>query len=579
LWWLRSWQEFSALLTGWWYSLAGQEIRAAYYDTRRAPGWVVLGMIAVFWPITGFSLIPLGVPAVVWLLMMWTTRWIRYRYLRRRIRRVGRPLIGILALALLTVQAGVWAWILAIGLWLVFAGLTDTVRARARLSAWILEAVSRTTRNEPAEFDIVTSDWDGRRLSYAEVALGQLVRTEDQASRDRIAQAVGWAMRHAGRYTVAWPAGRAAFTISATPELPALVEDQLWDGVPGIPIGATDEETADGWADTVDSTTGDVVGSVPIALINPEQAERHYLVIGGTGAGKSVWIRGFIARGLRGGWWPGGVYILDGKGGSDYITFENREGIHCVARHPEEWAAWLPQVSGMMRQRYDDDADYHRGLRPKPEFPRYLVVIDEVQEIRSVLGKNEVDPFLQQLSRQMRASEGRLLLATQRPDTEDAIPGAVRDMLEERIALGYVSAHGARMVFGDDWRSVVDEYGADTVPGRGMARIMGRLLRIQGFKLDLPREHPEVEHLYPPKVGAHTASPAVAGPSASTAHWAPKAGDASLSDPSDNSGTSTLPDPADNEAVGASEPVPLTEPPASDHHGAPDEPRQRRRTV
>ncbi|GAB3902526.1 hypothetical protein GCM10029964_093130 [Kibdelosporangium lantanae] len=202
--------------------------------------------------------------------------------------------------------------------------------------------------------------------------------------------------------------------------------------------------------------------------------------------------------------------------------FEGREGVHCVARHPEEWAEWLPQISGMMRHRYDQDAEYHRGNVEKPEFPRYLVVIDEVQEIRTVLGKNDLDPFLQQLSRQMRASEGRLLLATQRPDTEDAIPGPVRDMLEDRIVLGYVSPHGARMAFGEDWRSVVDEYGADTVPGRGMARIGGRLIRLQGIRLHLPREHPEVEMFYPPKAGAPTAPPAAAATPTRTTQWAPK---------------------------------------------------------
>ncbi len=87
----------------------------------------------------------------------------------------------------------------------------------------------------------------------------------------------------------------------------------------------------------------------------------------------------------------------------------------------------------MMRGRYDEDAEYHRGHRGKPSNPRWLIVLDEVQEIRRVLGKKVLDPFLQQISRQVRAANGRLVVVTQRPDTEDAIPGAVRDMLEDRI--------------------------------------------------------------------------------------------------------------------------------------------------
>lgn len=206
--------------------------------------------------------------------------------------------------------------------------------------------------------------------------------------------------------------------------------------------------------------------------------------------------------------------------------FEGREGIHCVARHPEEWAEWLPQISSMMRQRYDEDAEYERGNTEQPDFPRYLVVLDEVQEIRATLGKAVLDPVLQQVSRQIRASRGKLLVATQRPDAEDAIPGAVKDMLEDRLILGYVSENGARMVLGKDWREAVDEYGANTVPGRGLARVGGRLRRIQGFYLATPRRHPEVEHLYPPNpsaTGAAKEAKADTNGSATTARWAPTA--------------------------------------------------------
>jgi DNA segregation ATPase FtsK/SpoIIIE-like protein len=112
---------------------------------------------------------------------------------------------------------------------------------------------------------------------------------------------------------------------------------------------------------------------------------------------------------------------------------------------------------------------------------------------------------LQQISRQVRAANGRLVVVTQRPDAEDAIPGAVRDMLEDRIILGFVSGTGARMVLEKDWQAVTDEYGQAPVPGRGLARITGRLVRIQGFRLDPPREHPELEQFYPPRLRSEPA--------------------------------------------------------------------------
>src|SRR4030081_200365 len=115
----------------------------------------------------------------------------------------------------------------------------------------------------------------------------------------------------------------------------------------------------------------------------------------------------------------------------------------------------------MMKSRYDEDTEYQRGQRPKPDHPRYLLVLEEIQEIRATLGHDTVDPLLRQLARQMRGSNGRLLAITPRPDAEDAIPGVVKDMLEDRFILGFVSATGARMVLDHDWRAVTDEYGAE----------------------------------------------------------------------------------------------------------------------
>jgi hypothetical protein len=291
------------------------------------------------------------------------------------------------------------------------------------------------------------------------------------------------------------------FEITADPPLPELVDEQHWpDDLPGIPIGVTDTANADGVVDTVDAVTGESLGSLPVLLIHPGDSQRHYLIVGGTGAGKSNFTRGFVARSLRMGWFPGGCFIFDGKAGSDYIVFEGREGVRCVAREPGEWEKNMTAVEDMMRARYDEDAAYHRGLRGKPDNPRWMVILEEVQEIRRTLGKKIVDPFLQQISRQVRAANGRLVVVTQRPDADDAIPGAVRDMLEDRIILGFVSGTGARMVLEKDWQAVTDEYGQAPVAGRGLARTSGRLVRIQSFRLDPPREHPELEAFYPPQL-------------------------------------------------------------------------------
>jgi hypothetical protein len=62
------------------------------------------------------------------------------------------------------------------------------------------------------------------------------------------------------------------------------------------------------------------------------------------------------------------------------------------------------------------------------------------------------------------------------------------------------------MVLEKDWQAVTDEYGQAPVAGRGLARTSGRLVRIQSFRLDPPREHPELEAFYPPRVRPDSAA-------------------------------------------------------------------------
>lgn len=513
----------------WWYSAPATELRAAWHDSRRATGWLLFGCCVVFWPLTGFSLWPVAIGGGLWLIGMLVVsrRFVRRVLHRRRRRRLHRWITrsaGLVGFVWLAFEAGPFAWGLAAGLWLIGAALTDTMRARARLLAWLQDGVAATVRIDPGELHVTDDVWQGRQLVRAQIAFATSLHAEEQAARDKVANAVAWRLRHAGAYSVSWPPGAAVFEVAAQPMLPLSVYDQLWpDNLPGIPVGVTDLESADIVYEERDQDTGRTLVSLPLVLVNPNDSEKHWLVVGGTGAGKTVFTRGFIARALRLGWFPGGVWILDGKSSADYIVFEGREGVRTVAREPEEWAAALPALSHMMRARYDEDAEYERGNRSKPHHPRYLVVLEEIQEIRTVLGANAMDPFLQQLARQMRGSNGRLMAITQRPDTADAMPGAVRDMLEDRLIWGFVSSQGARMVLDSDWRMVVDEYGADTIPGRGVVRIGGRIRRAQSFMLDTPRKVPAVEILYPPKTtqaATATRQPQALPPN--VAVWAPR---------------------------------------------------------
>lgn len=518
----RSWLELRAMATSWWYSAGGAELRLAFQDARRAPGWILFGAIAVCWPVTGWSLWPVIVAAVAWIVMWIVTGRFPW-WVRRRARRWCRPLIGLLAFAWLAYEAWPWGWLLAVGLWLVVAGVTDTWRSRRRTLSWIRSGVANYARVDPGEIGAKHAQWQGRRLLYAEFLHSGALRTDEANRREALAQVVKWRLRHLGNYEVSWPAGITAFEVSATGALPEKVYERHWpNDLPGIPLGVTDEATAHLDVQERDDQTGEALVHLPLAISNPND-ERNLGVIGGTGAGKTNFVRGYIARGLRHGWFPGGVIIIDGKGSSSYAPFVDRHGVLRIAREPEEWAEALQLASTMMRGRYDAQWAYETGQGAKPDLPRYLVVIEECQEVRAVLGK-DADRFFDQLGRQIRESGGTLMLVTQRPDTDGAIPGPVRDQLEDWVILGFISATGARMVLDKDWRAVVDEYGEQTVRGRGMARLAGRLLRLQSFLLDSPRKVAEAEAFYPPKAGetGPEASQRATAAGGGSMSWAPR---------------------------------------------------------
>ncbi len=314
--WSRDWRNFRAAISNWWYSASGYEIRAAVLDTYHHPGLVVFGMVMVFWPLSGFVWLPLVVAAVAWLIVYVVTRPVRW-WMRWRVRRATLPAIGVLTLIVLTAQAGPLAWGIAIGLWLVVASVTDNWRARRRLLSWVRLAVARAVRVDPAALRVRQCEWDHadrRRLSWAEIDTRGQVRVEDAATREHVAGAVSWSLRHVGGYAVGWPPGLTSFEITADPALPTSVDEQVWpDDLPGIPVGVTDLANADGVIDTVDATTGKTLTSLPVRLIHPGDSERHYLIVGGTGAGKSNFTRGLIARALRNRWFPGGCFVFDGK--------------------------------------------------------------------------------------------------------------------------------------------------------------------------------------------------------------------------------------------------------------------------
>lgn len=501
-------------LQDWWLSAGGYEIRAAWRDLRRAPGVTLTVLALLLWPWSGFTVAPVLVGAVVWLLVWFVTWFAPSWRMRRRARRWAQPAVVALVLGWLALSAGVGGWLITLGVGLIATALTDTWRARRRVAAWTLAGAAGAARVDPASLRLCRPRWTGRRLDAAEVTYTDTLRDSDPGTRERIGEAVSWRLRHAGTYEISWPSGLQAFELRRAATLPDYVMDQLWPSdLTGLPIAVTDDRDADMILEMRDESTEEIVSRLPVRLWTPT-GERHLMVVGGTGAGKTEFVRRLLAAGLRIGLFPGGVFVLDGKSSAGYACFVGREGVHMVAREPMEWLAGLVEVSSIMKARYEAQWHYRLGHGPKPEMPRLALLLEECQEIRAQLGP-DADRFYSQLGRQCREAQITLILVTQRPDVKDAIPGAVRDMLEDRIVLGFVSQKGAQMALEDHWRDAVDNYGEKIPHGRGVARLAGKYSRIQGLYAGDPIDRPESEPLFPPKVGTRPA-PTAALPSSTS---------------------------------------------------------------
>jgi DNA segregation ATPase FtsK/SpoIIIE-like protein len=199
----------------------------------------------------------------------------------------------------------------------------------------------------------------------------------------------------------------------------------------------------------------------------------HVLVIGSTGGGKTTLLRYMLTGLLR---TPGqkAVSLADGKGASSFLMFYGLPGVADVANTPGEITAMVRGFHADIETRYarlvqaKETALKTRGRpayqRPGPswlvldEYMNWVLGLDDTTR-KEVIGK------LVRIGSVGREVEGRLLIATQRPDAKSidaGLPGLLKAQLKARIAatgvMGMDSIE-ARMAFDDD------KY-ADRVPDR-----------------------------------------------------------------------------------------------------------------
>lgn len=185
----------------------------------------------------------------------------------------------------------------------------------------------------------------------------------------------------------------------------------------------------------------------------------HGLVVGPTGSGKSCLLRLVAVRAAA----VAEVVILDGKAGGDYCPLIGCERV-AVLRGPVAVDKGLADVENELDQRLENGETL--------TVPR-IVILDELAALaipyRGEAPKDtriRVERLRSTLQRVVflgRAAQIHLWVGTQRGDVSDALPGAVRDQLNARIALGGISPEASRMTFG------VQVQRLDVRPGNGWA--------------------------------------------------------------------------------------------------------------
>ncbi len=173
----------------------------------------------------------------------------------------------------------------------------------------------------------------------------------------------------------------------------------------------------------------------------------HALLTGQTGSGKTFLASEVLVKAAASG---AGVWLADGKGAGDYGTVRVTElalGSVETLRMIDRAADEVQRRIGLCRK------DREPLSRERP----LLVVVDELAAVQlrrrgedARQGRDRRDRLLAALGEVSllgRVARVHLLVVKQRPDAE-MLPGFVRDQFGLRIALGWMSSDGYRMVFG-----------------------------------------------------------------------------------------------------------------------------------
>ncbi|XVQ16364.1 hypothetical protein ACQP1W_52465 (plasmid) [Spirillospora sp. CA-255316] len=375
------------------------------------------------------------------------------------------------------------------------AVLTVPVRARWRLLRRLRNGAAAVAGDDDVR--VGRALWTGwtARLDRVHISYPQEWAAHRESRRDDLVERVVFDLvgppprtpaeaRQRPDYLTTFNHQLARLEVARVPSLPRRLTARDWGELDGLVLGQTTADLADA-----------VVDGRPVALYRPAG---HLLIVGATQHGKSSGARAWAVHGLTNGLFPGGLWAVDGKGSGSFAPLADREGVHAIAHSPDEWRQVITtMVAPEVARRYEAALAWRAGRSDRrPWLPLGLLVIDEIQQVLAACP--DLAGPLDTLARQALEARVIIWVLTQRPDARDAVPGAMRDQLVDRVTFGPLSGAGAKMTFdmSGDWHRGM---GVAPIPGRALTWMGGLWRPVQAPWLPFPADVPDVEPLYPPR--------------------------------------------------------------------------------
>lgn len=186
-------------------------------------------------------------------------------------------------------------------------------------------------------------------------------------------------------------------------------------------------------------------------------SQKHLLIAGATGSGKSVLLNGIIYQALYS--FPGEKkgnkkFIFIDQKGMELIEYRDLPHTLRYATRTEETIAALEYAVEIIERRNEISAANRTKVFSGGDV---YVIIDEFADVMTTCGKRAT-PLIQRIAQIGRAARVHIILCTQTPKA-DIIPTKISCNFDTRIGLGVATAQQSRLILGCAGCENLPEYG------------------------------------------------------------------------------------------------------------------------